>query len=664
MKKHFGIALLITSLSLLSSCSRDDYGMPYTETQYRYIASFNKAFGVPASDQDWGFDGVAVSSARMTRSVNVNGDIYDAFTFPSEDELNAAFPTTIPATAQEVSGLTGNLYFVYKDNSTGRNYKVTQPGTVTIGGNWNNDNDKAKANNIYIDVNGSVNIVRNGFEYANIYVLRGNVTLDANFGEFGGLVSVADGATLNWQSDHVAHNGGIKLFNRGTINFSNTYHIDLGNNASFYNEGKVNVTTSMTYSAGAGNTSYFINFGGGELNTPSLTFNSTCHFFSGGQVNVTGETSVTQNAITWINDGHFTTGSMTFSAKNSTFYNYCQLVVKNTAKMLDGEFNMMNGSYAEIGQMLMNNFVVNMGHEAGFNVLSGSKFGRQGQGTYQGFRAFDDAAVAFVRLAGATSVPTHNGAAFHVQGVKMTLAYENMTFYNSVYSAPSQYTSFENVSYGDETTEEALRANGDGRTTADYHNVTSVVTGDDFAACTFTTREGECAATWNGPRAGGHQTPDVRIIAEDLSASQNSDFDFNDVVFDVTFTSNTTATITLQAAGGTLPLTIAGQEVHQLFGVAVNEMVNTRASGSRYATGRAPVSFDITGIDRANNGKDIRIMVQKNDVWEELMANKGVAAAKIAVTPTFEWCDEYQSIDVKYPLFKDWVQNKSVIWYE
>ena len=50
-----------------------------------------------------------------------------------------------------------------------------------------------------------------------------------------------------------------------------------------------------------------------------------------------------------------------------------------------------------------------------------------------------------------------------------------------------------------------------------------------------------------------------RIIAEDLTVGENSDFDFNDVVFDVI---DNGATIRLRAAGGELPLYVAGQEVH------------------------------------------------------------------------------------------------------
>jgi hypothetical protein len=160
---------------------------------------------------------------------------------------------------------------------------------------------------------------------------------------------------------------------------------------------------------------------------------------------------------------------------------------------------------------------------------------------------------------------------------------------------------------------------------------------------------------------------DIRIIAEDLSATESSDFDFNDVVFDVTFTSNTTATITLQAAGGTLPLYVANMEVHQLFEVATNVMVNTvrdasKSKGAQWAT-KEPVSFDISGIDKTKNGKDILIQVKKGDTLHTLNANTGEPAAKIGVKPTFVWCDEYEAIETRYPMFKDWVQNRDVIWY-
>jgi len=150
---------------------------------------------------------------------------------------------------------------------------------------------------------------------------------------------------------------------------------------------------------------------------------------------------------------------------------------------------------------------------------------------------------------------------------------------------------------------------------------------------------------------------ELRIIAEDLSASDGTDFDFNDVVLDVNIT-GTTATCTLVAAGGTLPLRINGDdalEVHELFGVAPNVMVNTGAGAVK-----DPVTFTLNNISNAAN---IKLEVFKNGEWMEMEAKQGVPAAKIAVNQNFEICGEREPITTKYPNFAYWVQNVDYIWW-
>ena len=189
---------------------------------------------------------------------------------------------------------------------------------------------------------------------------------------------------------------------------------------------------------------------------------------------------------------------------------------------------------------------------------------------------------------------------------------------------------------------------------------------------------------------------DVRIIAEDLNATaqdgdlENSDWDFNDVVFDVKFTSDNDAEITLIAAGGTLPLVVGivpedgvdsypYNEVHALFGVPVNYMVNTNAE-KKNLTGGAPaaghqapkINFTKPGV-KASNGKDIPIYVQKTlksgtKKWFQLTAEKGQPASKLAVnskSSKFSYCDERQDITKKYTNFLSWVVNNDpLIWWE
>lgn len=159
----------------------------------------------------------------------------------------------------------------------------------------------------------------------------------------------------------------------------------------------------------------------------------------------------------------------------------------------------------------------------------------------------------------------------------------------------------------------------------------------------------------------------ARVACEDLGTTD--DFDFNDVVFDVANNSyynpyksgaqETYTIITLQAAGGTLPLYLeaggVSKEVHELFGVDTGTMVNTgRVS-------RPIVQFTIPGT---YSPKDITVRVVGDNAKQiTLKAEEGQAPQKICVNTTFQWCDERQQIGDKYENFPAWVQDKQVTWY-
>ena len=149
-----------------------------------------------------------------------------------------------------------------------------------------------------------------------------------------------------------------------------------------------------------------------------------------------------------------------------------------------------------------------------------------------------------------------------------------------------------------------------------------------------------------------------RIIAEDLSASEGSDFDFNDVVFDAKIEWNRTIII-LQAAGGKLPLKVAGVEVHEAFGVDVNTMVNTES----WTAQKEPVEFVIEGNNYGYDYSKIPVQVKKGTDWCELTAEQGKAASKIAVPTTFKWVKELKDIEPIYTQFKDYVSNPYIEWW-
>ena len=183
-------------------------------------------------------------------------------------------------------------------------------------------------------------------------------------------------------------------------------------------------------------------------------------------------------------------------------------------------------------------------------------------------------------------------------------------------------------------------------------------------------------------------TPDtviekLRVIAEDLSVGERTDFDFNDVVFDVIWTrvysdethtelTSQTVQITLLAAGGTLPLYVDGQEVHDLFGVDQHTMVNTNAlaRGMNGKDDAEPVTWPTTNYSGTTIGEianSIDVYVMKNDEPCHLSAPVGAIASKIGVGfingVGYQWCDEREDIDHRYSLvdgtslFTEWVQG-------
>ena len=185
-----------------------------------------------------------------------------------------------------------------------------------------------------------------------------------------------------------------------------------------------------------------------------------------------------------------------------------------------------------------------------------------------------------------------------------------------------------------------------------------------------------------------------RIMCEDLGNTY--DWDFNDLVFDVTVyngeygngQSGYYAQITLQAAGGTLPIYIGqkdqAHEAHFLFGVDSTVPVNVDAAGG---VNRPAVvfhlplddSYEITSQTININGKDrlvlsfdpnqIPIYVTRADMDDPatadnyvLTAVKGQAPQKFACPCDTYWMKEFKNIEgienkqpAGHPNFAAWI---------
>lgn len=617
----------------------------------------------------------ATTRSVVKRTITVNGDAYDKF--PSTDEVANYFPTAIPADADEVSQLETlykgtsvqtqygeqtmyDIYAIFANKIVeGYNLKVTNNGTyangvVELGGNYQNaswDNAAGKniahPYNVYVNVDGNITIRRVGATHFNLFILKGNVSLESNYGEQAGLISVATGATLNDARNSIAANQGVKIYNRGTINATNTEKYDIGNFCTVYNEGKFTVSGKLTYSPADANHSYFVNMGDeAELRAPAMTLNSTGNFYNSGKAIIDGETNVTQQQIYWVNAGNYTTGSMTFSAKNTTFYNYCQLKVKGNAHMYDGEFNLMDNSYTEAGSAEMDNFIVNMGSNTGMYVKGTMKLEGQGDGTYQGFRT--SASGDALRVDGTITVACH----------RHTLSVSNgITFGHNTIKIMRDNA---------EVTDAYLKEIGDG-----CYPVL------DLGECVEVTANSlDIQPSASGCGGSAQVTPDpdpvpvvYPIYSYAFEDTHMGDYDMNDIVLKVQENEDgENIDIKLVAAGATLDLNIrlytydeSGEngygdsyttlsyngetEIHKMLGVDAGTMVNTGAGANAN-----PITIQIP--KSGNDPAKLRIAIYSVAQGEMRLAGSGQAPYGVVIPADWKWPRERVNVKNAYNYVK------------
>lgn len=173
-----------------------------------------------------------------------------------------------------------------------------------------------------------------------------------------------------------------------------------------------------------------------------------------------------------------------------------------------------------------------------------------------------------------------------------------------------------------------------------------------------------------------------RVMCEDLGNS--FDWDFNDVVFDVSFQTTETwwpiykkatyAKITLQAAGGELPIIVgtndSNYEVHKLLGdgtstplvrpnkVAIYTVEINKESGFWSWIGNliSNDQYDASMIPIYVNGNNINNLAQQ--------LQRAAVPQKFACPTSVDWSPELTNIAETYPNFTQWVQDAGAqgIW--
>lgn len=597
---------------------------PFTKADI-YASQFEQYIGGGGihPEQTWGFYDIpktmiytrALSEDEMLQQYNNT----NPFTF-YKTETFYKYSSDLDALKERQNVEIINTDYVGDSNSTNASYyEFGGKGTIIKWNCWQGYRE--------IYVTGDVTFDNNGTQQAIFYVLPG-ASLTIGGGYINNLeIYVSPEGKLNYDFDKIDGSAGNgKIFNAGTFIYDRDKFTVANYNGLFYNEGYAEVNHLIA----SGNPSFIYNYGELKVTGELYLENAGC-LYNGGKIEVDGDTHFTNDLVWWVNNGHYYTTNMNFSAGHEDAYNFCQLLVDGNFNFSMGTFNLMHNSYVEAKSAEFKNFTVHMYGHSGINITEESIFHSNTDGHNQGFHG-DDVTWSYVRLGGVTKA-ADNGNCLVIMG-KIAYAIEELVD-NSIDNEGHEATFFD-----PETTLE--------------------IPFDKMDAYEHTD---ECYVDWT---PNFEEATSVRVIVEDLPGSitnlklNESDFDYNDAVFDVTFR-DTKIDITVHACGGTLPLYVADREVHGLFGLPTTSypLINKNKE-------KTPVTFTIErGI--YNNANDIPVYVENEGEKYEITAFKGEAPAKICVGTDYVWCDEGVDIKKTYPKFVDWATKKEYDnnqWYQ
>lgn len=643
----------------LTSCSKAgdlyDEGRVEKEKEQAIVNSYEKAFeaafGKVGANVDWGFSSKNSSTRSLTRAVgdykDYRGDLKPVnVTFPSDAPASNFDPdlTGIPSYSDYCKTL-GNANWTPDEFACGEVY-IDKVQKIHI---WGEYGKRAK---LYIK-EGTYDFTNETFDLcadADLYLLSGAiVTLNntaANTAKFD--VYIAPNARLiangenGYRADVDAH-----VFNHGTIECT---RFEVNGTSTLYNVGTLSVPTGDVYIANS--TSRIVNDG---------TINAkTTHVEGSGALQNNAEWTVTENTVVncddggWVNNGHWTTKDYNYTAGSNNVINNCLLKVTN-------EFNInMSSASAENGFKIDSNGGV---ETVNFN---GGKAGNSNSGPYKVIMGHK----SLFKVTGTATLDGGNKgwgfygpadgeyAVFQAKDVVRVPGNENKQ--GAVTYGGNLYVSAEtHFAQGNDGNPNNLFIYEEGGFSV---NTNIYAAGFKAGKPTITIEETPCNPGFEGEDDSEHL---YRVIAEDLTASQAGDFDFNDVVFDVVKYENGKTTLRLQACGGTLPLKIGstngdgGVEVHSLYGD--NEPDATTGKYKMWNTGEnshAPKDFEINGqYTTPEQLLDLRIEVFKENKWWLLEAQKGKAACKILVDDRFGIVPERKNIVDKYGNFTTYVQG-------
>ena len=690
MRKQLMTGVAAAAICLgFASCSRYDF-TPINEGEQAYANyenAFIEKFGEPAPDQTWGFGS---SDTKATRSIT--SPTVATASQPYNEKWVADYLTT----ATEVNSTNAvddaddgkNVKCEWYPNGGGKlsplmnnyNYCVYEGSPVT-----QNDKDwytknilplLTACNNNWYGTEYAYTILMKLKEYTGDYnywglnvVSEGGWVPDPNYvrnfkitDTWNGPIKVVESEGLNGTTKT---NSERTVVVKGKWNLTEDQKVGSLGRIIVADGGEIVVSSGKTLSSV--NEAQIVVLPGGKITGDgAIEFSngtsSELISYNGGTIDVG---TFNNNGGDFYNYGTLKAGTMDGGAGNSHYYNHGIVNIGQTGSSANLRLYNACQFYCS-GNMLIRNYEGIGGSSLICNgelMLCSSNDGT-GEPTYVGLAAGALVQCGTLNNNGTTwTGPTSGYAVLDVID-RITFINNNVgDFSNNIYLCAGTWDNILNAgNYAKNTAKEAFFGKK-----AEYYSVEGIINNNTVKIITKSTNEKDEVIPTDNYEAGVkgctpgfrgkvvEEPKPIRVIAEDLSASEGSDFDFNDVVFDIqlNWPAQGQHTITLQAAGGKLPLCIGEledeNEVHKLFGVNINTMVNTED----WTAHKDPYKFTISGTYESE--KDIPIWVRKGNTWCELTAERGRAASKIAVSTDYQWVKELNDISKAYSDFDTYI---------
>ena len=526
----------------------------------------------------------------------------------------------------------------YIGGSDGRHYRVASGTTITkaFHANGNDENNQPMMNGVVVYVEGTLNLYKeNTLNGVTIVVADGGHVIlngEVNMSNYGRFVVLGNGSITGTDGSSLKINNGAKSYNAGTIDYNGELNV---NGSDFYNCGTINLTSMRNTSGGK-----ITNFGHITCGTNKNAADAyNCEMINGCYWHYTGNAGI--GKLTMLKNSR-----LDVDGKAEFTQSWQNLDVQTATP-----YDLQNATIAS-PNILMDKSVVNVGTAYVTNTV------------FQGPSNSDEFAIVKmgkVEVGNGTDLMQRQNCYFDWD---ITELYNKQSVkYQDIPEADKQYNPWGYL--------------------VDYYRVHvtkfATPTNSKFYIPAAETDDDCTGAGYGIPGGGNTPTPEpepeptptptptpeqetvVRVVAEDMgdqSLNEASDFDFNDVVFDVTYVEEGKVRIKILAAGGTLPLTIGWDgtgdyithEVHYRLGYSESTMINTHSEVGYHQDDVSPKEFDYTGtFSKASFKQDVRdnipVKVRKNGVWYDIKAEKGKIPRKLAVGTNYDWCDERVDID-------------------